>query len=213
MVNQIVTNLRKYRKIKVFINFLVLIMFIFFLEAGHILIVNQTPKRADIIIVLSGGKERVQKAAKLYNDGYAPYVLLSNSKEIISSAGNMVQTSIGFGIPAEVILTENEALSTYQNAKLTHTIMEENNFNSAIVVSSDYHMRRVKFLFDFLYKKSGIELTYVGSDSGYDSRKWWSTRYSRENTFNEYMKMIGNAFGYNGPEAKNSLKKIKRWIW
>ncbi|MFD2880321.1 hypothetical protein ACFTAO_37275 [Paenibacillus rhizoplanae] len=30
--------------------------------------------------------------------------------------------------------------------------------------------------------------------------------------FNEYIKMIGNAFGYNGPEAKGSLEQIKRWF-
>ncbi|MDF9857205.1 hypothetical protein M2105_005083 [Paenibacillus sp. PastF-1] len=36
--------------------------------------------------------------------------------------------------------------------------------------------------------------------------------YSSGTTFNEYIKMIGNAFGYNGPEAKESLQEIKRWF-
>ncbi|MFC3748205.1 hypothetical protein [Paenibacillus sp. GCM10012306] len=63
-----------------------------------------------------------------------------------------------------------------------------------------------------MYRKSGIELTYIGSDSGYHAWRWWGDRYSRETTFNEYVKMIGNAFGYNGPEAKDVLNQIKAWF-
>ncbi|KWX84886.1 hypothetical protein AMQ83_28050, partial [Paenibacillus riograndensis] len=134
---------------------------------------------------------------KLYELGYAPYLLLSNSKEITSPSGDMLQTALALGIPKDAILTENAALSTYQNAKLTLPIMKQHGFTSALVVSSDFHIRRGKRIFDHVYKHSGIEWTYVDWDSGYNDRGWWSDRYSRETTFNEYTKMIGNLFGYN----------------
>ncbi|SDJ18628.1 hypothetical protein SAMN05216192_1133 [Paenibacillus typhae] len=64
----------------------------------------------------------------------------------------------------------------------------------------------------FLNFSQTPQLTYVSANSGYNAKWWWSDRYSRETTFNEYIKMIGNAFGYNGPEAKESLQEIKRWF-
>jgi len=189
-----------------------LLLLIFFFTAGSFLSQDQSPKQSDVIIVLSGGQGRVEKAAELYKAGYAPYVILSNAKELTSKSGDMVQTALALGIPQDVIYTENAADSTYQNAEYTLPIMKEYGFKSAIVVSSDFHMRRVKFFFGRVYKKSEIELTYVGSASGYNAKRWWSDRKSRETTFNEYVKMIGNTFGYNGPEAKSTLDQIKNWF-
>ncbi|MFD1772522.1 YdcF family protein [Paenibacillus rhizophilus] len=173
---------------------------------------TDSPKQADAIIVLSGSGGRVKKGADLYHAGYSQYLVLSNSKGYGSQSGNMLQTTLALGIPQDDILTENKALSTYDNATLTLAIMKKHGFTSAIVVSSDFHMRRVKLIFDHVYKKSGIELTYVGSVSGYDSKRWWSNPYSREITFSEYAKMIGNFFGYSGPGAKKNLDQIKGWF-
>ncbi|MDH6373276.1 uncharacterized SAM-binding protein YcdF (DUF218 family) [Paenibacillus sp. PastF-3] len=188
------------------------ILLFFFLLIGIYLPIHQSPQPSDAIIVLSGGQGRVEKAAELYKAGYAPYIILSNAKEITSRSGDMLQTALNLGIPQDAIYTENAAESTYQNAEFTLPIMKEHDLQSAIVVSSDFHMRRVKLLYDRVYKKSEIELTYVGSPSGYNAKRWWSDRNSRETTFNEYAKMIGNTFGYNGPEAKSTLDQIKNWF-
>ncbi|MEK5026371.1 YdcF family protein [Paenibacillus sp. FSL M7-1046] len=202
----------KRRKKILFLSLPVLLIVVFFFGGGRFLLYNQAPKQADVIIVLSGGAGRGEKGAELYKEGYAPYLLLSNSKEYASSSGDMLQTALALGISQDDILLEHAAQSTYQNAELTLPIMKQNGFSSAIVVSSDFHMRRVKLLFDHIYKNSGIELTYISSDSGYNANTWWSDRYSRETTFNEYTKMMGNAFGYNGSEAKSALNQIKRWF-
>ncbi|OZQ61796.1 hypothetical protein CA600_24190 [Paenibacillus sp. VTT E-133280] len=198
------------RRVIIFICLLLLITG--FVTAGRFLSLTESPKQADVIIVLSGGQGRVEKAVELYKSGYAPYIILSNAKEITSRSGDMLQTALNLGIPQDAIYTENAAESTYQNAEFTLPIMKEHDLQSAIVVSSDFHMRRVKLLYDRVYKKSEIELTYVGSSSGYNAKRWWSDRKSRETTFNEYVKMIGNTFGYNGPEAKSTLDQIKNWF-
>lgn len=189
-----------------------ILLLVGYFTAGTFLSLTQVPKETDVILVLSGGQGRVEKAAELYKAGYAPYIILSNVKELASSSGDMVQTALALGIPQDAIYTEKAAESTNQNAEFTLPIMKEHDFHSAIVVSSDFHMRRVKFLFDRVYKKSDIELTYVASASGYNAKRWWSDRKSRETTFNEYVKMIGNTFGYNGSEAKSILDQIKNWF-
>lgn len=181
-------------------------------SAGSFLSLSQKPQQADVIIVLSGGGGRVEKGAELYVQKYAPYLLLSNASETGNYPRDMQETALSLNIPQNAILTETQALSTIQNAELTLTIMKQQGFTSAIVVSSDFHMRRVKVLFDKEYKNSGIKLTYIGADSGYNAKWWWRDPYSRETTINEYIKMVGNAFGYNGPEAKNVLREIKQWF-
>lgn len=205
-------KLKKRRKRLYLTYILFLLIFLLFFMVGRFLTLTQPSKQADVIIVLSGGQGRVEKAVDLYKAGYAPYIILSNAKESSSRSGDMLQTALDLGIPQDVIYTENAAESTYQNAEFTLPIMKEHDFKSAIVVSSEFHMRRVKLLFDRVYKKSEIELTYVGSVSGYNAKRWWSDRKSRETTFNEYVKMIGNTFGYNGPEAKSTLQQIKNWF-
>ncbi|QWU15120.1 Uncharacterized SAM-binding protein YcdF, DUF218 family [Paenibacillus sophorae] len=192
--------------------FFALLVLIAILTAGRFLTVLESPKKADVIIVLSGGAGRVEKAVELYKAGYAPCLILSNFRETANSSRNMLQTALALGIPQDVILNEGGALSTYDNAKFTLPIMKNQGFTSAIVVSSDFHMRRVKFIFDSVYKKSDIELTYVGSASEYNAKRWWSDPFNREITFTEYTKMIGNFFGYNGPEAKKGLDRIKGWF-
>lgn len=204
------TNKRK-RIIKLFFGLFIIVV-VLSIFAGRFLILSQSQKQVDVIIILSGGGGRVEQGVKMFQKGYAPQLLLSNAKEGAGPAGDMRETALSLGIPESAILTEDAAESTYQNAQFTLPIMQQHEFKSAIVVSSDFHMRRVKFIFDHVYKKSGIELTYIGADSGYNAKAWWSDRYSRETTFNEYIKMIGNAFGYNGPEAKGSLEQIKRWF-
>lgn len=188
------------------------LIFIFF-NLGVFLTFNQESQdESDIIIALSGESGRVNIATKLYWNGYGSYLVLSNYKEWGSKHGDMLQTALSLGIPREAIITEDAAQSTYENAKYTLPIMQEHGFKSAIVVSSDFHMRRVKFNFDRVYKGSGIKLTYVGADSGYNANFWWADSYSRSTTLNEYAKLIGNAFGYDGPEAKATLSRIKKWF-
>lgn len=202
----------KRRKKILFLYLPVLLIVLCCLCGGRVLPLSEPPKQADVIIVLSGGWGRVDLGAELYAEGYAPQLLFSNANESGSYRKKMLDTALSLGVPMDAILTENEALSTYQNAQFTLPIMQQHGLKSAIVISSDYHMRRVKFIFDHVYKDSGIELTYIGSDSGYNANAWWSDRNSRETTFNEYIKMIGNAFGYNGPEAKGTLEEIKHWF-
>ncbi|WP_340025408.1 YdcF family protein [Paenibacillus sp. FSL K6-1096] len=202
----------KRRKRMLFLYLPLLLLVVLLFCAGRFLPLSEVPRQADVIIILSGGGGRVEQGVKLYQEGYARQLLLSNSEEITGPAGDMRETALSLGVPEGAILTEDAAESTYQNAQLTLPIMKQHGFKSAIVVSSDFHMRRVKFIFDHVYNKSGIALTYIGAESGYDAKAWWGDRYSRETTFNEYIKMIGNAFGYNGPEAKSSLEQIKRWF-
>ena len=69
--------------------------------------------------------------------------------------------------------------------------MQRKGFHSAIVVSSPYHMRRVKMIFSKIYRDSGIELQYSPvRDSWFNVEKWWTRERELVTINNEYIKLI-----------------------
>ena len=61
------------------------------------------------------------------------------------------------------IINDVRATSTYENAKNTLAIMEDKGYESANIVSSDYHIRRVRLIYERVNKDYNFDLTYVSS--------------------------------------------------
>jgi len=172
--------------------------------AGYFLVVDEKPVKSDVIIVLSGGEGRLEKGVKLYKEGYAPYLLLSNG-----SVEQLYERAQTLGVPTDNILMEVKSDSTLDNAVLSKEIMLNQHFKSAIVVSSNFHMRRVKVLYDQTFRNSDIKLTYVAGESQvYNPKNWWLEKWNRNITITEYIKLVGNLIGFHGTESKEVLKKM-----
>ncbi|HEX9059451.1 MAG TPA: YdcF family protein [Clostridia bacterium] len=117
--------------------------------------VSSTPEKSDAIIVLgcqAWGKspsiileERLIKAYDLYNSGYGKYIIVSGGQgkdETFSEAEVMKQWLLKKGIPENIILIEDKSTSTYENLRFSKSIMENNRLDSAVIVTSEYHMYR-----------------------------------------------------------------------
>jgi uncharacterized SAM-binding protein YcdF (DUF218 family) len=123
----------------------------------------EAPGKADTIIVLGGemNGERTRKGAELYRDGVAPKVMLSDGTKMswrTTAIQEMYDLAVLEGVPAASILKEERSRSTYENALYTRELMEQQGLGSAVVVTSDWHMKRSAFIFGKVYKGSGIEL-------------------------------------------------------
>ncbi|WP_261381316.1 YdcF family protein [Paenibacillus cremeus] len=180
---------------------LLIVVIIIAAGAGRFLVVDEPPRQSDVIVVLSGDKgERTVKGVELFQKHFAPYLLFSGGivYNHVTMAELMGKHAEGLGIPKDAILLEDKADSTYENATFTLDIMKKKGLTSAIVVSSNYHMKRVKFLFEREFKNSGITLTYVAAtDEYFAPSKWWSNNKSIMITINEYIKFAGYLFGKN----------------
>ena len=150
-----------------------------------ILVVDEKPMKADVIIVLSGDAGRLEKAASLYKKGHAGYVLLTR----VNGEGVKVKQAIELGIPENRIIPEDKATSTYTNAFYSKSLLEKYDFSSAIVVSSDYHMKRTEMTFESVYKDSDIDFTYVASERSEGA--WFLDDENIKYTFREYIKLLG----------------------
>jgi uncharacterized SAM-binding protein YcdF (DUF218 family) len=180
---------------------IVIVMIFCLINAGRFLVVNDSIQKSDAIIVLSGDKgERIEKAAELYHKGYGRYFVISGGivYNNVTMAQLMMQHAIELGVPKKAIILEDRADSTYENAHFTKKVLKSYPIHTAIVVTSNYHLRRTRLIFSREFKDTAIKLSYAGAkDQYFNETKWWSNNKSIMITINEYIKMAGYALGKN----------------
>ncbi|WP_176140550.1 YdcF family protein [Halobacillus salinus] len=157
----------------------------FFILGRSFLVIDDNPEEnADAIIVLSGGAGRLSYAMQWYEPGTP--VILTNSTKYATTREHALE----LGIDSSDIIEEPEAEDTYTNATLSRAIMQEKGFNSALVVTSDYHTRRTKMTFNKIYDSSGIELSYAAAPSHF-SEDGPMSRSDHFTAVSEYLKLSG----------------------
>jgi uncharacterized SAM-binding protein YcdF (DUF218 family) len=110
---------------------------------------------ADTIIVLGcniGSLERPSPcmearsahAAELYRRGLASYVIASGgpSHPETTEAAELARLLERDGVPSERIVLEDRALNTIQNVRYSAQIMDERGWDTAILVTEPFHIRR-----------------------------------------------------------------------
>lgn len=174
----------------------ILILIICICFFGRFLVVNEPPQKADVIILLSGDVGRLEKSVDLMHEGYSDRMIVTRTNG--HGYGEIkLDSVVKAGVPLASIIPEYQATSTYSNAEFSKEIMLQQGFTSAIVVSSNYHMRRVKYIFEKIYKQTNIHLTYVAApSSNFDPVYWWSKRVYVDYAISEYIKLIGYMIKY-----------------
>ncbi|WP_051475731.1 YdcF family protein [Bacillus sp. J37] len=179
-------NRKKKRNRIVVLIFFPIMLLSLLLYAANFLVVNEDPKKSDVIIVLSGYEGRLEKGIDLFNRGFGEYLILTNSDYFNE------EKLLKSGIPMDKIIYEQDADSTYTNATLTKNIMLDHKFDSAIIVTSEFHTSRSKYIFNKVYKDLETDLTYVASKNDFfNSRYWWDNEKSRYVVWSEYTKWLG----------------------
>lgn len=175
------------------------LLLILFINAGRFLIDADVPRKADVIIVFAGDRgARTEEGVRLYKEGYAPMLMMSGGDIYhgVNIAEAMKTHALELGVPENAILLEPLADSTQQNAVLTLPIINEINAKKVLVVTSEFHTRRTKWILDQIYKLEGIDFRVVASQSpGFNPEHWWSNNKSIMVVVNEYVKLVGYWLG------------------
>ena len=116
---------------------------------------------ADVIIVLGASvdgdgspgetlESRIEHAVTLWRRGLARRIICTGgytgqAHRTESSACRA--TLIALGVPPEAVYIEEQSQNTYENAQYALEIMAENDLQTAVVVSSGYHLLRARWLF------------------------------------------------------------------
>lgn len=176
-----------------------LIAIIVVANLGNFLIVNNELHKADAIVVFSGDNGPItEKGVELLKEGLGDYLILSGGivYDDVTMAELMKNHAIKLGVPKEKILIDDKASTTHENAEFTKEIIEENNFKSIIVVTSEYHSRRSKLaiekaLEDTLIDDKAVEVMVAHSAEEKFTSKWWTSGNSVLIVISEYLKLMG----------------------
>lgn len=175
--------------------------------AAQLLIVKAELTSADAIVVLSGSstyKERAAWAAKLYREGRAPIVILTNDS-LISGWNNVEERNPYFyeraakeleqrGVPAEKIqVVSGIALGTYEESLGLRDYATAQKLNRLLIVTSAYHSRRALWSMRHACERSGIEVGVDSPPPGWQTpapSTWWLRRWGWRVVAGEYVKML-----------------------
>jgi uncharacterized SAM-binding protein YcdF (DUF218 family) len=174
--------------------------------AAHILIVKAEMPSADAIVVLSGSStyiERANWAAKLYREGRAPLIVLTDDG-LIGGWDNREDRNPHYyemsarrlqqeGVPADRIqLAPGVALGTYGESVLVRDYASARNLKRVLVVTSAYHSRRALWSMRRACEGSGIQVGIDSAPPGWQTPSpwlWWSRRWGWKVVGGEYLKM------------------------
>jgi uncharacterized SAM-binding protein YcdF (DUF218 family) len=175
--------------------------------AARALIVQAEMLHAEAIVVLSGSStylERTEQAARLFHEGHAPKIILTNDglQSEWSSAEQRnpfyferaVEALRRAGVPAESIETLPQVVSsTYDEARLLREYATTHGLHSILVVTSSYHSRRALWTLRRVMKDDhvliGLSAPPTGQQTPQPATWWWHARGWRM-VAGEYVKLI-----------------------
>ncbi|HEX8336244.1 MAG TPA: YdcF family protein [Pyrinomonadaceae bacterium] len=161
--------------------------------------------RADALVVLSGSaaySERAAEAARLFGEGRAPLVLLTDDgvrggwSEAEQRNPRFVELAAAElrrgGVPAEAVrVLDALPTNTYDEAAAARAYAAERGFGSLLVVTSSHHSRRALWTWRRVFRGSGVR---VGLEPAGGARTpgdwtWWLSAAGWRQVAGEYAKM------------------------
>jgi uncharacterized SAM-binding protein YcdF (DUF218 family)/glycosyltransferase involved in cell wall biosynthesis len=134
--------------------FLIIMYSPLFWFMGEQLIVRDSPKKSDAIVVFSGDGEvsyqnlsyqnRALDAIGLYKKGHADKIFLSSGREQTIADVEMIKLYlVSKGVPEfSIYILKEYPDSTYKNVMMVKEILEKNNIKSILFITSPYHSCR-----------------------------------------------------------------------
>jgi uncharacterized SAM-binding protein YcdF (DUF218 family) len=182
-----------------------------FVHLGTYLVYEDPVQKADAIFVYAGSQaERPLEAVDLYMAGYAPVIVLTRPKEepaveLLARRGITLPTRFSLmrevfeklGVPdSAVIVPDAIHDSTGAEAATLGRLAAAKKWRRVIVVSSKYHLRRVKLASEREVRGTGTDIVVRGSK--YDAaqpHRWWMVRADIRTLLWEYPKLLSYALG------------------
>lgn len=93
-------------------------------------------------------RERIDEGVREYRAGIAPHLIMTGAAahNRFVEAQVMADYAARQGVPRDAIVTETQAKDTIQNIWFSRQIMQANNWHSAEIISSPYHLPRTALI-------------------------------------------------------------------
>ncbi|WP_036717110.1 YdcF family protein [Paenibacillus sp. JCM 10914] len=161
---------------------------------------ESTVRPANVILIPGSSQPQLMEAAAdLYHQGYAPHLLPSGgATPFVRTTEWEFLKDIGTsrGVPSEVILREDQATNTFENARFSLDVLQQNHISTShvILVCKNYHARRALLTYQFIFpRETEFSVRPVVDQSGITKDNWHLDEMRIEKVMNELEK-VGKYF-------------------
>jgi uncharacterized SAM-binding protein YcdF (DUF218 family) len=193
---------------RIFLNLIILLFFllfcfVLFLVRRPILrftaeswIIEDPLDKADALIVLGDDNfyaDRATRGAQLFREGKAP-VIVASGRRLRPNAGiaELVEHDlVERGVPRDKIVRfTHDGDSTLEEAQALADLVKGKKWHSIIVVTSNYHTRRARYIFRRVFPQ-GMEVRVASArDGDFDPEHWWEKRKAIKELTQEFTGMV-----------------------
>ncbi len=174
------------------------------------LIINDRLQPADAIVLLNSDFDtRPFHTADLYKRGLAPVVIIARAENTpaveLGLVPNDTDISVGvmekLGVPPEritILPYPGGTTSTIDEAVAFRQYVGENHVQRIIVVTSAFHTRRARWIFEKTLAGLPVTLEMAAVPYvGFDQTNWWTNEKGLITLDNEYVKLVYYYFKYH----------------
>ena len=126
-------------------------------QAPSFLLISEAPVRADAVVIFVGGEKgtREKEAEQLLREGFADYLIIPATGQIMKRGPDGRLEAFNWKRPEDVSNQRTKELTNQKNWFVENThievlgakrLMDNLGLRSALLVSSPYHMRRIKVI-------------------------------------------------------------------
>lgn len=146
---------------------------------------RQNTQKADAIVVLTGGKGRVEEGIRLFRESRAEYLIFVGVDPSVRKS-DLYHPKPGDPSADNVIL-EKSSRNTLENSIFGRDVIVRSGVHSVLLITSRYHLKRASILFRNSLPKNITIIPYP-VDSVNLKESWWSHGGSFQLLFREFYK-------------------------
>ncbi len=201
---------------RIFLNLIILLFFVISCAVLYLVrrpllrftaeswIIEDPLDKADALIVLGDDNfyaDRATRGAQLFREGKAPLIVASG-RRLRPNAGIaelMEHDLVERGVPRDQIVRfAHDADSTLEEARALARLVKERKWRSVIVVTSNFHTRRARYIFQRVFPQ-GMEVRVASArDGDFDPEHWWEKRKSIKELTREFAGMLVTVWELRG---------------
>jgi len=165
-------------------------------EISEFVFMCEDPVPADLLMVFAAANEvdlerRTQRGVDLYRAGYASRILVTGGGVLARKcpeARRMAQIAKDLGVPNSDLLIEDRSSNTFENAEFSRSVLQAahlfDSLSTVILVSSEWHMRRVLFTTRKYFPES-IRMVCCPTCEGCNRENWTQSETCRKEVADE----------------------------
>ena len=205
----------------------------FLRDITEFIFLEDLPEKADLIIVPGNTwPQPARRAAALYHEGMAPYIVVSGRYSkgrqtfagaacegdrykgaYMTEADFLTDVLIREGVPETAVLQERKADFTLENARYIRRLLEEKKMTvkKALICCQAFHARRCRMYFEYVFQDTDVEFLMCPAVTQGISRCSWMESQKGLDTVLGELRRCGEQFAWMcGHQDRNGVPVPER---